>query len=452
MIRAEYRGRNPVVRRRRAAEKKFSVFCLLAFLLLSPALLRADGAVEVRGLRHWSTPEYARVVIDLSAPADFSKGHLSDPERLFFDLKDARLAVDCPRSVAINDKFIKAVRMGQFDQTTVRIVFDLATSDYDYKVFSLNDPARLVIEVLAKTPDGGKTPADGGKEGVKGPDTQKPEPKRKDAGTESAVLHRTIVIDPGHGGHDTGAIGPDGLYEKDVVLDVALKVKDILEREYPEYKVVMTRDSDVFIPLSKRAEIANMLNADLFLSIHANASPDRNARGIETYLLNYTNDEEALRVAARENAISIKKMKQVQDDLGFIKASLARELKRDDSVRLAGYVQSALISTMKPGYPDVKNLGVKQALFYVLVDAKMASVLAEISFISNPEEEKLLSTDSYRQEIAYSLVHGINAYFTSSSRIREASGTPKEVISYNKYVSAGNRYKARPAKYVRRVR
>lgn len=169
---------------------------------------------------------------------------------------------------------------------------------------------------------------------------------------------------------------------------------------------MLTRDQDIFIPLNKRTEIANKINADLFISIHANASTNSYARGVETYLLNWTDDEEAIRVAARENAISVKKMKQLKGELGFMLASLEREAKRDDSVRLAGYIHNSMADELKNDFSRHNN-GVKQALFYVLVGAQMPSCLLEISYISNPEEERLLDDESYRMKIAQSLVEGI---------------------------------------------
>ncbi|HEX8947917.1 MAG TPA: N-acetylmuramoyl-L-alanine amidase [Dissulfurispiraceae bacterium] len=408
--------------------------------------------IEVKGLRHWSTPEYTRVVIDLSGATEFTKGKLSNPERLFFDLKNTTIAKECQRSFAVNDKLIKSIRLGQFNANTARIVFDMEASDYDFKAFSLEDPPRFVIDILAKGPSSDKktdtkAPEAQSPEPVKKPDTKKPEVR-----TEAGLMQRKIVIDAGHGGHDSGAVGPTGLYEKDVVLDIALKVRDIIQRDYPEWRVILTRDSDVFIPLPRRAQIANENDADFFLSIHANASPNRQARGIETYFLNWTDDEEALRVAARENAISVKEMKKMQSEMDVILASLDRDRKRDDSLKLAGYVQKSLISTIKPHYPKLHDLGVKSALFYVLVGAKMSSALAEVSFISNPEEERLLSTDDYRLELAQSLVAGINTYFSSIPQQRMVSHTPGEKISYNKDASGGRVYKARSAKYVRRIR
>lgn len=450
-----------------ASMLRFFLFCILLF----PSISSSEDLIEVKGLRHWSTPEYTRVVVDLSASAEFAKGRLSNPERLFFDVKDSKLAKGLSPSLAVNDKLLKTVRLGQFNANTVRIVFDLEVSDCDFKIFSLEDPPRLVIDIFSKgAADGKKTDVkniDARKPDNKAPENKPPDIKRPEEMTEAGLMQRRIIIDPGHGGHDPGAVGPTGLYEKDVVLDIALKVRDIIRREYPSsYQVILTRDTDVFIPLPKRAEIANNNNADLFLSIHANASPNRRARGIETYLLNWTDDEEALRVAARENAISIRRMKQVQDELGVILASLERESKRDGSVKLAGYIQTSLVSSLKPQYPQINDLKVKQALFYVLVDAKMASALAEVSFISNPDEERLLASDSYRQEIAYSLVSGINSYFTSApsqKMVSYASGqepvpdvpqkeTSYKKVSQSKKKSGIKKHKTKTVKHARKHR
>ncbi len=386
------------------------IYVLFIFLstFSRPLSCAAGDPVELKGLRYLITSEYLRVVIELSGAPEFTKAKLSNPERLFLDINNAKLAKDLQKNYTINDTLVKGIRLGQFNADTARIVFDLASADYDFKIFSLDDPSRLIIDIFPQGSDVRKQ--------VPG-DVEKPvAPPKPDANGEASLMGRKIVIDPGHGGHDTGAIGPTGLYEKDVVLDIALRVRDIIKKKYPSCEVILTRDSDVFIPLPERAQIANKSGADFFLSIHANASPNRKARGIETYLLNWTNDEEALKVAARENAISLKKMKQVQSELGVILASLDRDRKRDGSLNLAGNIQRSLVSSIRSRYPKIVDLGVKQALFYVLVDAQMPSALAEVSFISNPEEEKLLSEGAYKQKIAESIVEGINAYFASEPR------------------------------------
>ncbi len=383
-------------------------FLLIAYCLF-PTIAYSTDSVEIKDIKYLSTPEYTRVYVELSKNAEYTKGRLPDPERIYLDIKDARLSKGINQHQPITDKLLKAIRIGT-NANIVRIVLDINVTAYTYKTTLLNKPDRLIIDILP----------------------QKAEERKAEIRVDEGLFKRRIVIDPGHGGHDPGAIGPNGLYEKDVVLDIALKVKDIINKEYPQYEVILTRDRDIFIPLDERTNIANKNNADLFISIHANASPNKYAKGIETYILNWTDDEEAMRVAARENAISLKRMKEVQNELGIILASLERESKRDESVRIAGYIQKSLISKIQSKYTSVQNLGVKQALFYVLIGAKMPSALVEVSFISNPEEERLLADESYRQILAYSIVNGINSYFSSvpSQKIAVDSGFKPISIKY----------------------
>jgi len=241
-----------------------------------------------------------------------------------------------------------------------------------------------------------------------------PAPPKSAAPTESGSRTLTrvlglkigrIVIDPGHGGHDTGTIGPTGLREKDVVLDVGLRLRKLLERKVG-CEVIMTRSDDTFIPLEERTAIANAKAADLFVSIHANASSDRGARGIETYYLNFTSNPEALEVAARENATSQESVHQLQDLIQKIALTekieeseeFARQLQKDV------YLRTLQLSGKQP------DRGVKKAPFVVLIGANMPSVLAEISFLTNPRDEKSLRHSDYRQKIAEALYQGILDY------------------------------------------
>jgi N-acetylmuramoyl-L-alanine amidase len=371
------------------------ILCYLGFFLviLSPFFAEASS-IEVKDIRSWSSENYTRVVVDLTNTVEFSKNRLSNPDRLYFDVKDAHISKEINTSIPVGDGILKTVRASQFNKTTVRVVLDLDEIS-DYQTFIFDDPARLVIDVYGKT--------------------------RTSAKPDMNIVKRMIVLDPGHGGHDPGAVGPKNLYEKDVVLDIALKLKKVL-MEDPFNEVFLTRERDIFIPLEERTAMANRKNADLFVSIHANASPRREARGIETYLLNWNDDEEAIRVAARENAISLKKMRAMNrqvDIVDVIKSDLIRENKRDESIKLANYIQRSLISNLDSDTKHVLNLGVKQALFYVLFGAKMPSVLVEVSFISNPEEERLLSNDAYRTEIAKGIAKGLNTYLTSAPTVQK---------------------------------
>ncbi len=224
---------------------------------------------------------------------------------------------------------------------------------------------------------------------------------------------RRIVIDPGHGGHDPGTIGPGGLQEKDLVLDVALRLEKLLRAE-PETDVIMTRSTDVFVPLEERTGIANSKGADLFLSIHANSSRSPSARGIETYILSFAVDPHAEEVAARENAISAATLKDLQ---GLVKA-IARNSKIQESRDFATSVHEAMIHNVKAGQAGIQDRGVRTAPFYVLIGANMPSVLAEISFVSNPEDERLLRKSDQRDKIARSLFQGIEAYLAGLNRTR----------------------------------
>ena len=380
---------------------------LFLVLIFSPSFIIASGKsstnlivpgkIEVKNIRYWSTPDYIRVVIDLSEPVEFSKNRILNPDRLYFDLMNTMIAKEVKTILPVGDGILKVVRAGQFKTDTVRVVLDLEEIA-DFNAFVLENSARFVIDVY-------------GKEKKKKPDT--------------VIAKRRIVIDPGHGGHDPGAVGLQRLYEKNVVLDIALKLRKILSSD-PLNEVFLTRETDVFIPLEERTVIANKKNADFFVSIHANASPGRQARGIETYLLNWTDNEEANKVAARENAISLKKMKAMNrkmqmDDLDMIKSDLLRQNKRDESIKLAHYIQKSMVSTLDNGNKDTLDLGVKQALFYVLFGARMPSVLVEVSFISNPEEEKLLSKDSYKKQIAEAIAEGLNKYITCIPTVQKVA-------------------------------
>jgi N-acetylmuramoyl-L-alanine amidase len=222
-----------------------------------------------------------------------------------------------------------------------------------------------------------------------------------------------IVIDPGHGGHDTGTIGPTGLMEKDLCLDVALRVGKIIQQHLPSAEVVFTRDDDTFIPLERRTEIANQAKADLFISIHANSSQDRQARGIETYYLNLTGSSDAMEVASRENALSGNAVHDLQD----IVAKIARNEKIEESKDLAAIVQDSLAKRMESVNRGDRNRGVRKAPFVVLIGADMPSVLAEISFISNPSDEQWLKKPENRQRVADGLYHGIESYLQSTNSL-----------------------------------
>jgi N-acetylmuramoyl-L-alanine amidase len=229
-----------------------------------------------------------------------------------------------------------------------------------------------------------------------------------------------IVIDPGHGGHDTGTIGPHGLLEKDLVLDVSKRLGKLLEARLGA-EVVFTRHDDTFIPLETRTSIANQEQADLFVSVHANSSHDPDARGVETYYLNFTSSPEALEVAARENAASDKSIHELQD----LVKKIALKEKIEESREFASDIQQSLHSGLAAKSPGIRDRGVKKAPFVVLIGANMPSILAEISFISNPGDEKRLRGPDYRQRIAESLYRGISRYVNGLGGVKVASRIEK---------------------------
>jgi len=395
-------GRKPQVKKLTAYGLLFTAYCLL---LTSPSLAIAAkdpsrGPVQVTNIRHWSTPSYTRVVIDLTGETTF-KHHLlredpglNKPRRLYVDLSHTTLSPNLRQPIPIHDGLLRTARAGQYTKEMVRVVLDIDSLE-DYKVFPLEGPFRVVIDVRGKGSGIG---------GQKEEDTRT-EPTRPTLAQQLGLKIKTIVIDPGHGGHDPGAIGKKGLQEKDVTLKIGKGLKEALERDF-KADIILTRGDDTFVPLEERTAIANTKGADLFISIHANASHNREASGVETYYLSLTSDEEAIRVAARENAVSTKRM----SDLQYILNDLMRTAKVNESSRLASHIQDSLVSTLNGRYQGVKGNGVKQAPFYVLVGAQMPCVLVEVSYISNPKEEARLKDDGYLKGIVDGITEGVKGY------------------------------------------
>ena len=224
---------------------------------------------------------------------------------------------------------------------------------------------------------------------------------------------RRVVIDAGHGGHDTGAIGKKGTREKDVTLAVSRRVAEILSERGLE--VILTRNDDTYVRLEDRSRIANEAKGDLFLSIHCNAAESRKLRGIETYSLNIASDRYSIRLAARENASSEKSI----SDLQFILADLATKANTDESQRLASRVQRSLVNRLSSNFKGVKDLGTKEALFYVLLGAKMPAILVEASFLSHPEEEQRLASKAYQEHIAQAVAEGVEAFLADRKRVAQ---------------------------------
>jgi N-acetylmuramoyl-L-alanine amidase len=474
----------------------------------------------VSGIRHWSTPNYTRVVIDLGDNVTYEAARVPNPDRIYFDLHGTRLA---PELVAKNfsvtdDGFLKRIRAAQFRDQMTRVVLDV-NDVTEYSAFLLPNPYRLIIDIhgrtksnatrtslaslppeatvmkpggqikptappptspvpnttavqsrssidvaslsnqpdrveatsrptskpisavvaipedrtVADTPSPLSSFAEGGgpASAPKSPATTKkhtkpltPPPADSNparaavptADGETSLVRALglkigrIVIDAGHGGHDSGTLGVGGIQEKDVVLDVALRLGHLLHDRLGA-EIIYTRSDDTFIPLETRTAIANKAQADLFLSIHANSSPDSSARGVETYYLNFTSQPDALEVAARENAVSDQSIHQLSD----LVKKIALKEKIDESREFASDVEQGLYSGLQSGNAGLKNRGVKKAPFVVLIGANMPSILAEISFVTNERDASQLEQPSYRQRVAESLYKGVAKYASGLS-------------------------------------
>jgi N-acetylmuramoyl-L-alanine amidase len=375
---------------------------------------------QVLELKHWSNPDYTRIAITLdrdvtweSHELDKGAGRVGKPGRIFIDLQNARLG-STMRDITIGDGLLKGVRAALYKPGIVRVVLDI-DNIRDYKIFPLSDPARLIIDVRGDRRteisrlESSLTNQVLDSAAVTTPKTVQGEPKVKPVRQQPVISRiRRIVLDPGHGGHDPGAVGQSGLQEKDVVLSIGLKLREKLKEEL-DLDVVMTRSTDVFVPLEERTAIANKVNADLFVSIHVNAAPNRNASGIETYYLNLAKTEKVAQLAAKENGTSLEKVSTLQ----AILFDLMANYKLNDSAHLAEDVQKALYKSTKAKYPETKNLGVKQGPFYVLVGATMPSILVEAAFISNSTEEAHLKQPSFSDLAADGILDGIQAYILS---------------------------------------
>jgi N-acetylmuramoyl-L-alanine amidase len=520
-----------------------------------PETARRKGKlVQVTGVRHWSTPVYTRVAIDLGDEVQYEAARVPDPDRIFFDLHGAKLSPELiGKSVDVTDDgFLKRIRAAQFSNDVTRIVLDVSDVS-DYSAFLLPNPYRLIIDIhgrkagsapapqLAQAAPPATTPAPpqtlaqqnpavvasttaapvkssanrsgapatnraaafpaqgkpqnatvivtnanasaadkasaqdiaslgrqpdriqatnrptsapiaasvAGTTPAPQPDLAKPSPSRKhaktqdnsqNAGLTAASIHEAdptaqggrsmvralglkigrIVVDAGHGGHDSGTLGPDGIQEKDVVLDVALRLGKLLKQRLGA-DVIFTRDDDTFIPLETRTAIANKAQADLFVSVHANSSSDPSARGVETYYLNFTSSPESLELAARENAVSQQSIHQLSD----LVKKIALHDKIDESREFASDVEKYLYEGLDQGNPGLKDRGVKQAPFVVLIGANMPSILAEISFLTNPDDAHQLRDPNYRQRIAESLYRGVARYVSGLSGVRLAENSPR---------------------------
>jgi N-acetylmuramoyl-L-alanine amidase len=427
----------------------------------APSADRGSAAVGmVRGITRTSLPDGVRISIEADRELFFHQEQIENPRRLFFDLRGATTTAELrDKTMKYADDIVREIRLGRHPQSTTRIVMDTEGVE-SYSVFTLYNPYRVIVDFRRRgapavpaitfippvppavsttgsakldtrpvAPSPSSTPAATPPPMTAAPPASIPSPpvntgpppSRDIALAAPAIplansngaysLARQlglgvsrIVLDPGHGGHDPGVRG-NGLNESELVLDVTLRLKKLLEKA-PGIDVVLTRETDVFIPLEQRTAIANRQGADLFLSIHANASRNLKARGIETYFLNFAANPEAEAVAARENSASGQTMHRLPD----IVRAITLNNKIDESRDFAETLQKTMVQSLSSRNRDLQDRGVKQAPFVVLIGAGMPSVLAEISFVSNKQEGQLLKTPAYRQQIAEALCDAVLKY------------------------------------------
>ena len=512
---------------------------------------------SVTGIRHWSTPTYTRVAIDLGDEVEYQAARVESPDRIYFDLHHSRLAQELVgKSFAVTDDgLLTRIRAAQFSNDITRVVLDVHDVG-EYSAFLLPNPYRLIIDIHGKAGNDKEQIADqtkpqttenspvsnalsqsveisalppmpvtdgsgafglapqktqnqgqtrttaqprvviptkstaakpvpntvtsrsgdtgvevaavseqqGRVEATSRPTSQpivaKSQGNREQASADSApVVKRSsrnkthedaapveaatptadgetslvralglkigrIVIDAGHGGHDSGTLGVGGIEEKDVVLDVALRLGKLLHDRLGA-EIVYTRADDTFIPLETRTAIANKAQADLFISIHANSSQDASARGVEVYYLNFTSDPDAMRVAARENAVSSQSVHELSD----LVKKIALKDKIDESKELASDVDDSLYEGIEKGNSGLKNRGVKKAPFVVLIGANMPSILAEISFVTNPQDADELERPAYRERVAESLYNGVARYAGGINGVKPVRSTERAAVT-----------------------
>jgi len=383
------------------------------------------SVARILGVREFSTPDYARVVFILNRETfDFKSGILKKPTRVFVDIprghlnKGAKIPKFSPGS-----SIVSRLRFGKPRKDRLRLVIDVANKgDVKYRIFTLPNPQRIVVDVWVKSTSITKSSKRGGR---KRPEPKKsgralkaPSRRKKLTRREMNMAQRfrhglgRIVLDPGHGGKDPGAVGLSGLREKRVALDIALRTRRVLRRVLPGNRVYLTRTTDRYISLSRRTSFANEHDADIFVSIHANSARSRHIHGIETYLLSEASSGRALRLAARESGTTLARMTDLQKILN----DLGLRSKVTESQQLAQRVQQAMLSRLKPGYRSIRDLGVKRGPFYVLLGARMPSILVEVAFISNRKEARRMRSPKYRQAVAEGIAKGIMRFVGIGSR------------------------------------
>lgn len=437
-----------------------------AALLGTGAATQPPSERYVREIRFWTLEEVTRVAVETSHPVEYRYERLASPDRLFFDLQGMRPrpGLRGMQTIPVNDRLLMQIRMAETKRGVTRVVLDL-NGPVEFSLSQLTNPDRLIIELrparfaaaplaaapklpvpepvapitsapvprpaalepvspagaAAATPAASEPkPPAGGAAKPSAPEAKAAAAQRDSRGDRSLIRALglkvgRVVIDPGHGGHDTGSISPGGLVEKELVLDIAKRLGALIA-ERLDSEVVYTRTDDTFVPLEARTSLANEHKADLFVSLHANSSRLRGIAGPETYYLNFTTSASALEVAARENATSEKTIHELQE----LVQKITLKTKVQESREFAAALQKSLYGSLFKGKTAVKDRGVKRAPFLVLIGASMPSALVELDFLSNARSEKLLKTPEHRQRVAEALFKGVAQYASSLSHFQVA--------------------------------
>lgn len=377
---------------------------------------------RVTGVRHWSSGNSSTVVLDLEDQVQYEPGHLTNPDRYYFDLRDTQLAPELEGKSFEGDTLLSHIRIAQPVAGMTRVVLEARpNATLSRPQVSLErDPYRLMIEVSKA----GTTPK-GAVNLFPAPESENklsivvPPPTREDRQLRARVPNMRIVVDAGHGGWDLGTVGRRGLLEKDLVLEIAQRLGKLLESRLGS-TVIYTRQDDNYIPLENRAEIANQAQADLFISVHANYSDLPSARGVETYYSNFfaaPGSKEANTKDQHNPALT--PVSSSGSEPALSSADLHERI--EQSRRLAASVQRSLYGTLAGQNPGLRDRGIKEAGFVVLTESAMPGILAEVSFVSSPTDEQKLRSDGYREQIAEALYRGIARYAASSRGVKLAS-------------------------------
>ncbi|MGD9346010.1 MAG: N-acetylmuramoyl-L-alanine amidase [Candidatus Aminicenantes bacterium] len=376
--------------------------CLITLLATSLSG-QTDSRIEVYNLRYHTHPSFTRIVVDIGQLREYYFSQLASPDRIYVDIYQAKLnPLLHGESIVLDAGYVDRIRIAQKNHSTVRLAIDLSfTKIKRHHVWHLLDPFRIVIDIY---PEETALPS---------PPSTLPQPAKPAKEGYSMVRQlglgvQRIVIDPGHGGKDPGCIGRNGLEEKSIVLDVCKKLKKLLETQM-DLEVILTRETDIFLPVESRPVIANQKRADIYISVHANSFPNKKRSGVQTFYLNFSHDASVNAIAAQENATSTKSISEMKD----IITKIAQNSKIVESKELAEIIQDNIVKALSKNYKNVKDLGVKGGPFWVLIGGEMPSILVEISHLSNSKEAERLKSPQYRERVAQGIFGGIIHYMES---------------------------------------